>query len=71
MMTIVSSQTSKDIDHRSPVLKSRFSKEEYKETIQKLQQHILRGDCYEINFCQEFYSDACCDRSIIGLQEIK
>jgi para-aminobenzoate synthetase component 1 len=22
-----------------------------------LQQHILRGDCYEVNFCQEFYSD--------------
>ncbi|MCC7523572.1 MAG: anthranilate synthase component I family protein [Chitinophagaceae bacterium] len=39
------------------VIKSRFSKEEYIETIQQLQQHISRGDCYEINFCQEFYVD--------------
>jgi para-aminobenzoate synthetase component 1 len=38
-------------------LKARFSKEEYLETIKQIQQNILRGDCYEINFCQEFYSD--------------
>jgi para-aminobenzoate synthetase component I len=38
-------------------VKSRFSKEHYIDTIRKLQQHILRGDCYEINFCQEFYSE--------------
>lgn len=36
---------------------SRFSRNEYIETVQKLQQHILRGDCYEINFCQEFFSE--------------
>jgi len=34
----------------------RFSREEYLDTIQALRQHILRGDCYEINFCQEFFS---------------
>ena len=33
-----------------------FTKSDYIKTIQKLQQHILRGDCYEINFCQEFFS---------------
>ncbi|HVW60937.1 MAG TPA: anthranilate synthase component I family protein [Puia sp.] len=33
-----------------------FSREEYLDTIRALQQHILRGDAYEINFCQEFYS---------------
>jgi len=38
-------------------LKSKFSKEEYLETVQKLQQHILRGDCYEICFCQEFFAE--------------
>lgn len=37
-------------------LQSRFSKEEYIETVQQLKQHILRGDCYEINFCQEFFA---------------
>ncbi|HEY4063390.1 MAG TPA: anthranilate synthase component I family protein [Puia sp.] len=39
-----------------PVFTPRFSREEYLATIGRLQQHILRGDCYEINFCQEFFS---------------
>jgi para-aminobenzoate synthetase component 1 len=34
----------------------RFMPEEYRERVVDLQRHILRGDCYEINFCQEFYS---------------
>lgn len=37
------------IEHRIP-------KEAYLRTIQQLRQHILRGDCYEINFCQEFFA---------------
>jgi para-aminobenzoate synthetase component 1 len=40
-----------------PVFSSRFSKEEYLKTIEKLQQHILRGDCYEICFCEEFFAE--------------
>lgn len=40
-----------------PLLKSRFSKNEYLQTVEKLQQHILRGDCYEICFCQEFFAE--------------
>jgi para-aminobenzoate synthetase component I len=31
-----------------------ISKEMYVEKIKQLQQHIQRGDCYEINFCQKF-----------------
>jgi para-aminobenzoate synthetase component 1 len=27
------------------------------ETVKKLQQHILKGDCYEICFCQEFFAE--------------
>ncbi len=38
-------------------VQSRFSQQEYITIIKKLQQHILRGDCYEINFCQEFYDE--------------
>ena len=38
------------------LIKNRISKEDYFNTIQKLRQHILLGDCYEINFCQEFYA---------------
>lgn len=36
---------------------SRFSKKEYIQTIAAIKEHILRGDCYEMNFCQEFYVD--------------
>ncbi|MFZ4058783.1 MAG: anthranilate synthase component I family protein [Ferruginibacter sp.] len=37
-------------------IQSRFSKDAYIKTIHQLQAHILRGDCYEINFCQEFFA---------------
>lgn len=36
-------------------VKSRISKNEYLHIIENLRKHILRGDCYEINFCQEFF----------------
>ncbi|RYG43932.1 MAG: anthranilate synthase component I family protein [Chitinophagaceae bacterium] len=35
----------------------RYTRDEYLQTIIQLQKHILRGDCYEINFCQEFYAE--------------
>ncbi|MEO5889001.1 MAG: anthranilate synthase component I family protein [Ferruginibacter sp.] len=38
-------------------IKHRISPEDYISIIKKLQQHILRGDCYEVNFCQEFFAD--------------
>lgn len=34
---------------------SRFTLFEYIDIVGQLQKHIQRGDCYEINFCQEFY----------------
>ena len=39
-------------------IQQRISANEYEQVINKLQQHILRGDCYEINFCQEFFAEA-------------
>jgi len=42
---------------KSIPIKNRLSKEDYRNTINRLKQHILRGDCYEINFCQEFYAE--------------
>lgn len=39
-----------------PVLAPSQSKSAYIETIQRLKEHIHRGDCYEINFCQEFFA---------------
>ncbi|HCN84166.1 MAG TPA: aminodeoxychorismate synthase component I [Sphingobacteriaceae bacterium] len=38
-------------------IKSRYSREEYLSTVQHLQEHIRRGDIYEVNFCQEFYAE--------------
>ncbi len=40
-------------------LQSGINRQAYIATIQKLQQHILRGDCYEINFCPQFYAENC------------
>lgn len=34
-----------------------LTRRQYLDKIKSLQAHILRGDCYEINFCQEFYSE--------------
>lgn len=38
-------------------IQNRISKEEYISIVQQLREHILRGDCYEINFCQEFFAE--------------
>jgi para-aminobenzoate synthetase component 1 len=38
-------------------IKSRFTKPEYLTSIEQLHKHILRGDCYEVNFCQEFFAE--------------
>ncbi len=36
---------------------SNSDKEEYLSIIEKLKQHIHRGDCYEINFCRHFFAE--------------
>ncbi|HLX65583.1 MAG TPA: anthranilate synthase component I family protein [Puia sp.] len=41
---------------RIPPFKARFTPAEYQDRVARLQRHMLRGDCYEVNFCQEFYS---------------
>ena len=37
-------------------IEKRFNRETYISTVKKLQDHIKRGDIYEINFCQEFFA---------------
>lgn len=45
-----------------PSFTPRFTRDEYLATVTALRRHILRGDCYEINFCQEFFdADATID----------
>ncbi len=46
-------QAAKKIEH----IDQRFSHREYIESVNALRGHLLRGDCYEINFCQEFYAE--------------
>ncbi len=36
-------------------IKSRFTKQEYLKTVERIKQHIHRGDIFEMNFCQEFF----------------
>jgi para-aminobenzoate synthetase component 1 len=38
-------------------IKLRIHKDEYFKKVQTILQHIYRGDIYEANFCQEFYSE--------------
>ena len=37
--------------------KSRVTEDEFTGIINQLQEHINYGDCYEINYCQEFYAE--------------
>lgn len=42
----------------SPLIFSpRCGRELYIEQLQQVRSHLLRGDCYELNYCQEFYSE--------------
>ena len=45
----------KDTSNGTVSVEARISKEEYIEGFKKLQQHIFRGDIYEVNYCQEFF----------------
>jgi para-aminobenzoate synthetase component 1 len=55
--------TGADIDQNDYVAKEiniqqRVQRDEYMEIVRQLKKHILRGDCYEINYCMEFFADA-------------
>ncbi|MEO7266128.1 MAG: anthranilate synthase component I family protein [Ferruginibacter sp.] len=41
----------------NPVIQQGMSKDKYLQTIETLRSHIQRGDCYEINYCQEFFAN--------------
>ena len=38
-------------------IKSRISKKDYLQKVDKILEHIYKGDIYEANFCQEFYAE--------------
>ncbi len=43
--------------HTALQIKNRISKEQYVDYVCQLQKHIARGDCYEVNYCQEFFAE--------------
>lgn len=47
----------KNLERPSLKIHSRISKECYINLVEKLKDHIQRGDIYEANFCQEFYAN--------------
>jgi para-aminobenzoate synthetase component I len=58
--------------HTSVKLTQRFSAEDYIETVNNLKHHIQIGDIYEINFCQEFFSNSKIDpiRTYLRLKNV-
>lgn len=40
-------------------ISSRLSKKDYFDKVTNVLKHIHRGDIYEVNYCQEFYAEAC------------
>ena len=38
-------------------VRSRFTKDQYLQTIRKLREHLQYGDVYEITFCMDFYAE--------------
>jgi para-aminobenzoate synthetase component 1 len=51
-------------------IESRFDKKTYISTVEKLQEHIKRGDIYEVNFCQEFFANNAKINPIAVYQEL-
>jgi para-aminobenzoate synthetase component 1 len=39
-------------------IKNRVSRDDYINTLHSLKAHLQAGDCYEINYCQEFFSES-------------
>jgi para-aminobenzoate synthetase component 1 len=54
------------IDNRQPIINQRISKEDYLSKVNKMLEHIQRGDIYEANFCMEFFAE----KAIINPVEI-
>jgi len=55
---IINQTISKSETQNPPIqISPKISKEIYLNIIKKIQHHIQLGDCYEMNFCQEFFAN--------------
>jgi len=52
---IMQNDESLELQNEPINIQQRVSRKEYIDTIEQLKKHILRGDCYEINYCMEFF----------------
>jgi len=62
IIEIVENLSKKNFFKKTPIflkkkIQRRFTKKEYFDILKKLKNHIKIGDIYEINFCQEFFSE--------------
>lgn len=48
---------SDDLSNNQIQIKERISKESYLSKVEKVKEHIQRGDIYEANFCMEFFAE--------------
>lgn len=46
-----------EVHNKKISINQRMNREMYVHTIETLRQHIIRGDCYEINYCMEFFAE--------------
>ncbi|MFC3562565.1 anthranilate synthase component I family protein [Pedobacter jamesrossensis] len=44
-------------DNKATNISAKLSRAEYLSKVNSLKEHIIRGDIYEVNFCQEFFAE--------------
>jgi len=50
-------RVSDTFNNSSVSVQSRFPKEQYLQTVERIREHIAEGDFYEMNLCMEFYAE--------------
>ncbi|PTX20126.1 para-aminobenzoate synthetase component 1 [Pontibacter mucosus] len=55
--TILATPTAKPDAPQSIKLRQRVSRQRYVAQVKRVQQHILEGDVYELNYCMEFFAE--------------
>ena len=53
----IENETEKQNTFKPVSIQQKLSRAQYIKKIKSLQEHIVRGNCYEINFCQEFFAE--------------
>lgn len=56
MLDVKTDEMLKPVQHDVKI-KKRITKKQYLKQLDKILEHIHRGDIYEVNFCQEFYAE--------------